>query len=146
MRTLLALALGVGLAVVTALILGEYPFTGPTPYLAAVLLPAVIGAAVVWTGRDHAERLWAATAVLSAAAMGWAVWISTGRGLDPVPAGAWIAISAALVWPLAWAGLLAHRRRPRRTRPFRDSALRRRLPISGSRPRRSSPTGWGPDS
>lgn len=109
MRTVLTLALGAGLAAGAALIVGEYPFTGVTPYLAAVLVPAVIGAAVVWTGQGHPGRLWAATAVLSAAAMAWAVWISTGRGLDPVPVGGWAAIVAALVWPLTRAALLVRR-------------------------------------
>lgn len=113
MRSVLALALGAVVAVVLALIVGEYPFAGFTPYLVALMVPAIIGTVVVWTGRRHPDRLWAATGLLGGASVGWALWISTGRGLDPVPTGGWIAIALAVAWPLARGAILAHRgRRP----------------------------------
>ena len=86
MRSVLALALGAAVAVVLALIVGEYPFAGFTPYLVAAAVPAIIGTVVVWTGRRHPDRLWAASGLLGGASIGWALWISTGHGLDPVPA------------------------------------------------------------
>lgn len=117
MRIVLALTLGAVMTVIIALILGEYPFTGTTPYLAAILVPAAIGFAVVWIDGDHRAWLWAATGPLSAAGIGWALWISTGRGADTVPAGGWASIALALLWPLAWAGRLAHRGAPEGRRP-----------------------------
>ncbi|MDQ2727373.1 MAG: hypothetical protein M3Y91_05830 [Actinomycetota bacterium] len=113
MRSLLALLFGVVMAVVLALIVGEYPFAGLTPYLVAVVVPAIIATVVVATGRRHSDRLWAASGLLGGASIGWALWISTGRGLDPVPTSGWIAIALAGAWPLAWAAVLARRsRRP----------------------------------
>jgi hypothetical protein len=110
-RAGLAVLVGIGLAAVLALILGEYPFTGLTPYLVAVAVPAIIGFATGGIVRGHAAARWAATGVLSAAGIAWALWISTGRGVDPVPAGGWAAIALALVWPVALAVVVARRRR-----------------------------------
>ncbi|MDQ6784900.1 MAG: hypothetical protein M3063_15985 [Actinomycetota bacterium] len=111
MRFVVALAIGAVLAVVLALILGEYPFVGFTPYLAATVVPAIIGTAVVWTGRRHSDLLWAATGLLAGASIGWSLWISTGRGIDPVPTSGWIAVAVAVAWPMAWSGLVARRNR-----------------------------------
>jgi hypothetical protein len=113
MRSVLALVLGAAVAVVLALIVGEYPFAGLTPYLVAVAVPAIIGTVTVWTGRRHPDRLWAASGLLGGASVGWALWISTGRGLDPVPAAGWVSVALAVAWPLAWGTILARRsRRP----------------------------------
>lgn len=111
MRTILALVIGGVLAVVMGLVLGEYPFVGFTPYLIAALVPAIMAATVVGVGQRHLVWLWAASGVLSAACIGWALWISTGQGLDPVPGGGWAAIALALAWPVARAGYLAQRTR-----------------------------------
>ncbi|MGI8752200.1 MAG: hypothetical protein ACR2MN_07795 [Acidimicrobiales bacterium] len=113
MRSVLALVLGAVAAAVLALIVGEYPFAGLTPYLVAVAVPAIIATVVVWTGRRRPDRLWVASGVLAGASIGWALWISTGRGLDPVPTSGWIAIALAVAWPLAWGAIVARRsRRP----------------------------------
>lgn len=115
MRSFLALVLGAVAAVVLALIVGEYPFAGLTPYLVAVVVPAVIAAVVVGTGRRHPDRMWALSGLLGGASIGWAVWISTGRGVDPFPTSGWIAITVAVAWPLTWGAILARRsRRPSR--------------------------------
>ena len=113
MRSVLALALGAAVAAILALIVGEYPFAGFTPYLVAAAVPAIIGTVVVWTGRRHPDRLWAASGLLGGASIGWALWISTGHGLDPVPMSGWISIALAVVWPLTWGAIMARRsRRP----------------------------------
>ncbi len=109
MRTVVALSVGAVLAATIALILGEYPFVGFSPFVAAALVPAIIATAVVATAGHHRQFLWAATGVLSAGAIAWAVWISTGRGLDPVPPGGVVAAALALGWPLAWARYRARR-------------------------------------
>ncbi|MDQ6840666.1 MAG: hypothetical protein M3137_20600 [Actinomycetota bacterium] len=109
MRSVVALALGALLAAALGLIAGEYPFSGVTPYLVAVVVPAIIAVAVVTTGRRHRDRLWAASGLLGGASIGWALWISTGQGVDPVPTSGWIAVALAVSWPLAWAMVVAHR-------------------------------------
>jgi len=109
MRTVVALTVGAALTVIIALVLGEYPFVGFSPFVAAALVPAIIASAVVGTAGHHRQSLWAATGVLSAGAIAWAVWISTGRGLDPVPLGGVVAAALALGWPLAWACYRARR-------------------------------------
>lgn len=114
MRTVLAVVVGVVVTMAIALILGEYPFTGLTPYLAAVAAPAVVATATIWTGEGNTARWWALTGLLSAAGIGWALWISTGRGVDPTPVGGWLAIGIALAWPLARAAWLVRRGRPGR--------------------------------
>lgn len=111
MRSILALVLGAAVAATLALIVGEYPFAGLTPYLVALAVPAIIAAVVVGTGRRHPDRLWGASGLLAGASIGWAVWISTGRGLDPFPASGWIAIAAAVAWPLVRGVILARRNR-----------------------------------
>jgi hypothetical protein len=113
LRPVLAAAVGVALAVVLALVVGEYPFTGATPYIAALVVPAVIGFCVAGVGGSHPERWWLGAGVLGAASIAWAVWISTGRGVDPFPACGWAAIALGLAWPVAW-GLWLARRRGRR--------------------------------
>lgn len=105
----MAVGAGAGLAVVLALILGEYPFTGVTPYVAALAVPAIIGFVVTWVGRRHPARLWAYTGIVAAASVGWALYISTGRGVDPVPVGGWVAVALALLWPVAVGGWVARR-------------------------------------
>ncbi len=111
MRSFLALVFGALAAVILALVVGEYPFAGLTPYLVAVVVPAMIAAVVVSTGRRHQDRLWALSGLLGGASIAWAVWISTGRGLDPVPTGGWIAVAVAVAWPLTWGAILFRRSR-----------------------------------
>jgi hypothetical protein len=111
MRSILALVLGAVVAATLALIVGEYAFAGLTPYLVALAVPAIIATVVVGTGRQHPDRLWAASGVLAGASIGWAVWISTGRGLDPVPTSGWVAIAAGVAWPLVRGVILARRNR-----------------------------------
>ncbi|MDQ2754733.1 MAG: hypothetical protein M3R71_04200 [Actinomycetota bacterium] len=105
MRFAFSLAVGATVAAASGLILGEYPFTGFTPYLAALLVPLVLLGSMILVAGESGPRIWLLVALLSAAGLAWAVWISTGRGLDPAPLGGWIAVLLALVWPLAWAGV-----------------------------------------
>ncbi|MGI8492478.1 MAG: hypothetical protein ACR2KC_04330 [Acidimicrobiales bacterium] len=109
-RVALAALAGLVLAGAAAVILGEYPFTGWTPYLAAAIVPLVLWGALSAIVDRPGPSPWVAAGVLSSGGLAWAVWISTGHGLDPVPAGGWAAIGSSLVWPLAAAARAAQLR------------------------------------
>ena len=109
MRLGAAAVSGIAVAGAAAIVLGDYPLSGSVPWVAAVLIPLLIGVAMTLVDGRRRPALWAVTGVLAAASVGWGVWIASGRGLDPVPASAWIAIALALVWPLVYAAR-EHRR------------------------------------
>jgi hypothetical protein len=111
MRLVLAVASGLAAAVVGAVVLGDYPLSGLTPWVAAGLIPLLVGSVMSLVAGGPQRSLWVLTGPLSAASLGWGVRIATGWGLDPVPVSGWVAIGLALVWPLAWA---ARPSRPRR--------------------------------
>lgn len=102
MRTVVAVVVGAGIASIAAVILGDYPLSGSVPWLAALIVPGLIGIAMTMMDRRHRAVLWAATGPLAAGSLGWGVRIATGWGLDPVPAAAWAAIFLSLAWPVAW--------------------------------------------
>jgi hypothetical protein len=93
MRQLLALAAGAGVAALGGLILGEYPFTGVTPYVAGLLFGLVVAEVVVTISQRHSLLVGIASSVCTVAGLGWAVWISSGRGIAPIPGGAWVGIA-----------------------------------------------------
>jgi ABC-type cobalamin transport system permease subunit len=96
-RDALALLAGGITAALGALILGEYPFSGATPYVAGLLYALVVSEVVLSIGRRHSLAGGVALGLVCGAGMGWAVWISTGRGVTPVPAGGWVAVAIAVV-------------------------------------------------
>ena len=110
MRPVAAALSGTAVAAAAAVVLGDYPLSGSVPWVAAVLIPLLIGTVMALIDSRHRPALWAATGPLAAASVGWGVWIAGGRGLDPVPASAWAAIALALVWPVLYAAR-EHRRR-----------------------------------
>lgn len=110
-RLLAGCALGAAVAALSALVLGDYPLGGAVPWVAAVVVPALVGITMTSVAGRYRTVLWVATGALSAAGIGWGVAIATGWGLDPVPGSAWAAIVIALVWPPA----LAVARNERRT-------------------------------
>jgi hypothetical protein len=83
------------------LILGEYQFEGALPYGAGLLFGLVVGELVAELGRVRSWLVALLSAAMVAAALALAVYISTGRGLNPFPMAGWaaIAIGAATV---AW--------------------------------------------
>lgn len=109
MRLIAAVTAGCLIACLAALTLGEYPLTGAVPWLACVIVPALIGAAMTGIARKHRRALWIATGPLSCACLAWGVAIATTWGLDPVPAAAWAEMAIGLVWPVAWAVGLTRR-------------------------------------
>lgn len=87
-----ALACAIG-----AVILGEYEFSGATPIAAGVLFGLVISEIVIEVGATRAPIIGVLTAAMTAGALAWAAWISSGEGLRPFPTGAWIAMALGAV-------------------------------------------------
>lgn len=115
MRLVLAVVAGVGTAAACAIVLGDYPLSGSVPWVAAGLIPLLIGTAATLTAGAHQRALWLATGPLALGAVAWGVRIATGWGLDPVPASCWFAMGLALLLPVGWA----------LTRPARDATVGR---------------------
>jgi hypothetical protein len=92
MRQVLAVFAGAAVAAFGGLILGEYPFTGVTPYIAGVLFALVVAEVVLAISRHPGPGTAVAAAVCTTGGLGWALWISSGQGLAPVPAGGWAAL------------------------------------------------------
>ena len=103
MRPPLAVLLGLGTAAGCAVVLGDYPLSGSVPWLAALVIPLLIGVVMTLVAGGHRSGLWILTGPLALGAMAWGVRIATGWGLDPVPASCWAAMVISLVWPLGWA-------------------------------------------
>ena len=92
-RVGIALVIAAGVCVLGALILGEYEFSGATPYAAGVLFGFVVSEFVVEIGKVRSVVVAVATAALVAGALAWAAWISSGEGLRPFPRPAWAAMA-----------------------------------------------------
>lgn len=105
MRLVLAVVVGAAVAALGGLILGEYPFTGVMPYLAGLLFALVVSEVIVSIGRHIGPVSALASAGCTAGGLGWAIWISTGRGVSPVPTGAWIGLTIGAVVALLRGGM-----------------------------------------
>jgi len=114
MRLVLAVIAGAAVAAFGGLILGEYPFTGATPYVAGVLFALVVAEvilSVIHTHYLHSPRLppspttAVAAALCTLGGLGWAIWISTGHFLDTIPIGAWAALVIGAVVALLRGGI-----------------------------------------
>lgn len=106
-RVLLALVAGAALVVFAAVTIGEYPLSAADIWLAAVIVPALIGSAMAAIGRRR-RVMWLAAGPLAGVSLGWGIGISTTWGIEPVPIDAWFALGFAAVWPVCW-GLLMFR-------------------------------------
>jgi hypothetical protein len=104
MRPLLAVAAAAAASALGGLILGEYPLTGTTPFVAGALFGLVVAElVVVVAGRGGpATAVTAAAAVLAAAGMVWAAWISAGRDWHYVPGAAWGGVVVAPLAVVLW--------------------------------------------
>ena len=109
-RMVLALAAGGALLVFAAVTIGEYPLSAADIWLAAVIVPALIGSIMAAIGRRR-RILWIVAGPLAGAALGWGIGISTTWGLEPVPVDAWFALAFATIWPVGW-GLMMFSRSP----------------------------------
>lgn len=97
MRLALAAVAGAAVAAFSALILGEYEFTGSTPYVAGVLFALLVAEAVLAVAKGGTLPLAAATAALAGSGLVWAAWISAGRDWAYVPGVAWLSVAIGVV-------------------------------------------------
>lgn len=93
----LGIACGGLTALLGALILGEYEFTGTLPYVAGPLFGLVLGEVVVGVGRTRAQVAAGLTAAFGFAALVYAGYISSGRGLHPIATLVWVAAALAAI-------------------------------------------------
>jgi hypothetical protein len=92
-RAAAALVLGAAASALGGLILGEYDFSGATPYAAGLLFGLVVAELVLEVGKLRSWLVGLVAAACVAAGLGWAAWISSGEGLRPFPRPAWAAMA-----------------------------------------------------
>lgn len=86
---------GAAVAVLGALILGEYEFSGTLPFVAGPLFGLAVGEVVVGVGRARSVVVGLATAVLAFGGVVWAGWIDASEGVEPIKGLAWVAAGLA---------------------------------------------------
>ena len=119
-RVALALAVGAAVAVLAAVTVGEYPLSAADIWLAALIVPALIGSIMAAIGR-RPRSLWVAAGPLAGGSVGWGIGISTTWGIEPVPADAWFALAAAALWPVVWGlAVFSRSRKPLPSQVERD--------------------------
>ena len=107
-RLVLAAAAGAATAALGALILGEYAFTGLTPYLAGVFFGLVIAEIVLTVARGASRPLAAAAAVEAGLGLAWALWISIGGTAprhEPVHPSGFVAVALGVAVAGTWVAL-----------------------------------------
>jgi hypothetical protein len=97
LRAALGLLCGVAVAVLGALILGEYEFTGALPLVAGPLIGFVVGEVVVGVGRDRTLPVAILAGGIAFGGVAWAGWIDSSEGIEPVKGMVWVAAGLALV-------------------------------------------------
>ena len=98
-RVLLGLAVGAGIAVVAALMVGEYEIDLWLGVAAGALIGLAVGEAVAGIGGVRHPVVGLAAAAMAAGSVAWAGSIDAG-GLEPIHTGVWI--GAALAALVAW--------------------------------------------
>jgi hypothetical protein len=91
-RLVLAVLTAAAVAAVGGVILGEYPFTGVMPYASGVLFALVVSEVIISIGHRRGFLVALAASLCTVGGLAWAVWISSGRGVAPVPTGGWMAL------------------------------------------------------
>jgi|SRR5437867_1836598 len=94
MRQAVAVAAGAGAAVLGALILGEYEFSGVLPLVMGVLFGLAVAEMMSWIARGATRLLTVVAAALTAGGLLVAGWISVHHRHEAIPPSAWT--SAAL--------------------------------------------------
>ena len=108
-RLAAAVTAAVASGTAAALILGEYEFTGATPFLAAAVVGLVLAEVVLAVARRRVLVLTGAASLSAGGAILWAGYITTGSGVAAYPGVAWPAAALAAAaaglrtWPpTAW--------------------------------------------
>ena len=101
LRAGIGLLLGALVATFGAFVLGEYQFDGWLPVVAGGLFGVVVAEVVVEVGRRRTVPVGLGAGLEAAGGLLWAGWISAGEGLEPMPAGAWLAAGIGLLAAVA---------------------------------------------
>lgn len=94
--------------VFAAVTIGEYPLSAADVWLAAIIVPALLGS-IMSTIAKRRRAFWLAAGPLAGGAVGWGIGISTTWGIEPVPVDAWFALVFAALWPIGWGALMFSR-------------------------------------
>jgi len=111
-RQVVAVLAGALLAVVGAVVLGEYDLRGLTVLVGFPLYGVAVAELTVAIGRRLGLAALAAVVVVVVAGLAWALWISFSHfrnGLEP-PALSWVMVAAAAAAAVTWARSGRHRR------------------------------------
>lgn len=102
MRQVAAVATGVVVAAVGAVMLGEYDLSGRAALIAGLVFGVALAEIVATVSRVADVAMTAAVALLAEAGLVWALWISTGHRLDLASVTGWAGVAvgtcAAAVW------------------------------------------------
>lgn len=104
---------GEAVAAVGALILGEYEFAGAIPFVAGVLFGLAVAEVMMSVGRAGTLRMAAWAALMSGGGILWAAWISSGRGVAPIPSMGYFSVALGAVVAGGWIALPSRARAPR---------------------------------
>lgn len=102
MRQLLAVVVAAVASTLAAVILGEYELVGWVPLAAGLVFGIGVAEVVATIATDRDPAIIGATGLVAEAGMVWAVWISSGRGIVPVAATAWVGAVVAGVVGAMW--------------------------------------------
>jgi hypothetical protein len=89
-------------AALGALVLGEYELVGFTPYVSGALYGLAVAEVALTLGRDSGTGVAGACGLLTAVGMAWGAWISSGRGVAPIPTGAWFGAALGGLVAFGW--------------------------------------------
>ncbi|HEX2849582.1 MAG TPA: hypothetical protein VHN98_03480 [Acidimicrobiales bacterium] len=102
MRQVVAVLVGVAVAVVGAVVLGEYDLSGRTALLAGLLFGVALAEVMAGVARTADVAMSAAAGLLAEAGLVWALWISTGHRLDLASATGWAGVALGTVAAATW--------------------------------------------
>lgn len=103
MRAVVTTIIAAAVAVLAALISGEYELNGPASLVAGLGIGLVVGQVFAmgqWRGLFPATL----AALLAAGSMAWAGWIDSGQGLYPYPPMVWSGVAVAAATAVASVG------------------------------------------
>jgi hypothetical protein len=116
---IVAVLVGLAVAALGAVILGEYPLVGVRALLAGLVFGVTVAELMADVSQPGPEEqhLAFAAAMLTEAGLVWATWISTGHELDTASTAAWLGIGVGMLASLLW-----FRSAARRGASIRDAA------------------------
>ena len=114
-REVVSLIAGEAVAAIGALILGEYEFAGATPFIAGVLFGLAVAEMMITVAKAATVRMAAWAAVMGGGGILVAAWISSGRGIAPMPGMGFVAAALAALVAAGWIVAPSRRRGPTRT-------------------------------